>query len=132
MPASLTVGGVVFQWISLRGEVEPLSMLLEDVSRPGVDGHAYRQEGRRGRIFQMLGTADCATLALASAAHATLKARVGNAAAVVDDYGVMTTDLMLLDAERLRISPIAGVVGGLLGGGGQALLRVRLVLQKMR
>jgi hypothetical protein len=51
MPASLVVNATTFNWITLRGEVEPLGMVLEDVTRPGVNGHAYRQVGQRGQAF---------------------------------------------------------------------------------
>jgi hypothetical protein len=133
MSASLIVNATTFDWISLRGEVEPLGMVLEDVTRPGVNGQAYRQVGQRGQAFEMVGVADYASLAAANTAYASLKALVGSPGSIIDDYAITSSlNIILLDVRRLGIRPVRSAVGGLLAGSGQALLTVRMTLQRVK
>lgn len=130
MASSLAItGGPSFDWITLKGEGELLGMALEDVSRPGVKGHAYREDAKRAEPFWMTGSADYASLALANLAYADLKASVGKPATVLDDYGVTWLNLMLLRVDCIRKIPVRNAVGGLLGGAGQALLVARMLFQ---
>ena len=43
-------GGGELQFISLKGLVQSLAMVVQDISRPGVDGHAYRQDAKRAQV----------------------------------------------------------------------------------
>jgi hypothetical protein len=132
MAASITVSGSTFQFITLRGEAEPLGMILEDVTRPGENGHAYWEMGKRGRVFEMEGKADYTTLSAAATSFDSLKSKQGKLATVVDDRGKSWSNVMLLDVEKAGLRPLISAAGGLQSGAGRALLVVRLRLQVTR
>jgi hypothetical protein len=59
---------------------------------------------------------------------------VGSPGSIIDDYAITSSlNIILLDVQReLGIRPIGSAVGGLLAGSGQALLIVRMTLQRVK
>ena len=57
------IGG--YTMISVRGVVAPPAEMLTRVTRPGVDGQAYKEEGAHGSEVQLLSVVDLASAAAA-------------------------------------------------------------------
>lgn len=136
MPASITYEGGVANFLSLRGSPAGVGQAVEDLTRPGVNGHAYRKAGRRGAPFVMIGTADCLTAAEAklilhgvSGVDGLVGKAQGSIVSVVDDFARTWANVVLLEVEPLEERKIAGAVGGLNGISGTVLLVVRFVMQ---
>lgn len=115
-------------FISLRGLVQPVMMAMEDVSRPGVDGHAYRHMALRSPPFEMLGIVDCDDFPAARSLIETLSELQGFTVTVVDDFGTTFSNVMVLRVEPDQIRPALVAVGGV-SSGKAALLTIRLQLQ---
>ena len=130
---SVTLDGSVFNFIALRGEPEPMGVELEEVTRPGESGHAFWEDGLRGRPFEMEGLADHATLSAAATSFNQMKAKQGRSASLVDDRGTNYSNLVCLGVEKVSIRRIGGSVGGLQPpGAALALLVVRFRFQTAR
>jgi hypothetical protein len=50
------IGDAIF--IRLDGNIDPPGMQVEDITRPGVSGRAYRQDNVRGDEFELQGIVD--------------------------------------------------------------------------
>jgi hypothetical protein len=134
MPGTITVGGSTFNFISLRGEPEPVGLEVQEVSRPGQNGHAYWEVGKRGRPFEMEGYADYTSASAAATSFDAMKGKQGQvASSLLDDRGRTYFDVAVLSVEKVGIRPLAGSVGGLVPAGtGFALLIVRFRLQSTK
>jgi len=121
---SIQVDGATFSFISLRGEPEPVGMEVEVVTRPGVNGHAYWEDAKRGRPFDMEGYVDKGSFSDAASAFELMKAKQGKVGTVTDDRGRIFLNVAILGVERVSIRPVAGSVGGLLSAGSAAALLV--------
>jgi hypothetical protein len=129
---SITCNGSTVNFITLKGEVQALAPVVDDVTRPGVNGHAYWEAGSRGRPFEMVGYLDCATTSSARVFYLAMAAWRGKLASFMDDYGLTGQNAMMLEVEKLRIVPLRSPVGGTLGGGATVLLIMRFLMQMTR
>jgi hypothetical protein len=127
MPASISDGSPV-TFITLKGQVQPPGLMTEDISRPGVNGSAFRELQVSGEPFEMRGLRDCLNAADAKAKFALLKAMQGKTVTVVDDYGQSWTDVMLLSVEKAEQNALVLAAGGVQASA-TALLAVRFVMQ---
>lgn len=131
--ATITIDGTTFTFFTLRGEPEPVGLEVEPISRPGVHGHAYWEDAKRGRPFEMEGYADYASFTDATASFNSMKSKQGKIGTVVDDRARIFLYVAVLSVERVSIRPVSGVVGGLLASGAaKALLIVRFVMQSTK
>lgn len=124
MPASINT----IPFVTLKGQVQRAGLVVEDVTRPGVDGHAYRELARMGKPFEMIGMRDCLTFTTANAVYDALLLMQGTLVPVTDDYGAVFTGVMLLEVEKLELRPIRTPVGGV-EAGSLAWLVVRFLMQ---
>jgi hypothetical protein len=46
-----SVDDLTFRFLS--GNAEPTRLVVQDITRPGVNGHAYRQDALRGPQFEI-------------------------------------------------------------------------------
>jgi hypothetical protein len=126
---SITDGTTSTNFITFKGQVQKLGMHLEDVTRPGVDGHAFRKESQKSATFQLEGRRDVDNNAAAGTLFATLKSTYqGKIVTVVDDMGTTHTNLVCLDVERVDSFTLLRAVGGVSTSKG-AFLAVRFTLQ---
>src|SRR4051812_22950846 len=132
--STIVVGGATFNFITLRGEPEVVGVERQEVSRPGVNGHAYWEEGKRGRTFVMEGYLDYTTLVAAAIGFDAMKAKQGQiASSVSDDRDRPYNNVAILAVEKVAIRPIAGNIGGKIStGNAQALLIVPVHMQSTR
>ncbi len=125
---SAIVSDNTYTFISLQGATQRLGQRLEEITRDGVDGHAYRKQGKRGMPFQMIGVMDCDTLSGATTTYNALKGIEGSIVSVIDDVGDSLSGVALLSVEKQSIRKVLSGVGGVSSLHG-AMLYVRLTLQ---
>lgn len=116
-------------FLALKGEVQGIGQTVADISRPGVDGHEYRREGKRGRPFDLVGIVDADDNATASTMMTAFQNMRGTLVKIEDDHGAIYNDVMVLDVVKESQRPIGRAVGGL-SATAQTLLAVRFTLQK--
>ena len=105
-------------------------LTVAEITRPGVDGHAFREQGKRGAAFQVITTADFADAATAEAELAIYKALQGTLVTVVENDATSHANLCVLSVDLVAKRPVAAIAGGLVAdGGGTVLLVCRWVLQ---
>lgn len=126
-----SAGGGPFTFITLKGEIQSLAKVVDDVTRPGVDGHAYRENAKRGRIYEMVGLRDYLDNAAAVAEYADLMALQGTIVTVIDDRGATAQNVMVLEVERLALEPMLKSVGGLVANS-TYLMTMRFLMQNTK
>lgn len=93
-----SIGGLSV--ITLRGGINPgTGEQLQDITRPGVDGIAYRKVGKRGRPFTMESVVDVANAAAVTTAIANYKALQGTLVTVVENNGQTWTNVAVLNVR---------------------------------
>jgi hypothetical protein len=120
--------GGPYTFITLKGEIQSVARTVDDITRPGVDGHAYRENGKRGRIFEMFGLRDYLNHAAALAEYLNLQALQGQIVAVTDDRGGSAAAVMVLEVERLALEPMIKTAGGLVANS-TYLMTTRFLMQ---
>jgi hypothetical protein len=102
-----------YSFLTLKGAVDPgVGEQLEDITRPGVDGMAYRCIGRKGRPFQMDSTVDVVILTPGFVING-YQALQGTIVTIVDECGMTWTNYMVLSVEHRGTRRIRTVSGGL-------------------
>lgn len=90
-----------YDFLSLRGDLVPGNAVqVEEITRPGVGGIAYRHTGARGEPFRMVSLVDTATAAAAATLLRNYKALQGYLTTLADDTGQIWTNVMVL-----RVTP---------------------------
>lgn len=121
-------GGTIYQFITLKGHIQPLAMMVQDVTRPGVDGQAYRQEAKRAEKFKLMGIVDCDDMAAAATLLGVMKGLQGSLVDMKDDYGIVKTNVMMLGVTKTDQIPLITAVGGISTNKG-ALLTLEFQMQ---
>lgn len=126
---SITNGSTTYNLITLDGEAQPLGLMLEDVTRPGVNGHGFRELARHADPFAMVGWLDVNNNAACKTTFdAMVAAYAGKIVTVVDDQAASHTNLVCLKVERVDSYRLITAVGGVSVSKG-AMLAVRFTLQ---
>lgn len=97
--ATFTHGVTTYSFFSMRGAIDPSKERLAEITRPGVDGTAYKAIGRRGEPFQVVTTTlfTTDTIATAKVAYANLASAI---VSVTDDFGD-TWNLIMIENSRV-------------------------------
>ena len=103
--AASKIGSVQFRTIG-RFAPDPLGTTLEEISRPGADGHEYRDQGERSEPFTVTALVDVTSAANAAAMVETVKALQGTLVTVYDDRAQQYDDVCV---ERVRCQGIREV-----------------------
>ena len=106
-----TIGGITVTF--LRGQLMPTAETVEDITRPGKDGHAYRWLGERSEPQMLASLADVTGLASATATCTAYRALQGSLVTVVDDFGDTRANVMVQSVSGIRFRKIASAAGGL-------------------
>jgi hypothetical protein len=123
-----SIGG--FEFITLKGEIDlGNGMQVEDVSRPGVNGVAFRLLQRRGEPFRLASTVDVANLAAANTLLLDYKEMQGTLQDVEDEHGTVWSNLMVLSVRTRQRQYTVGKSGGLVVGNTGYLVLADWVLQ---
>lgn len=112
--ASGAIGGYTFA--SFSGEMCPGNgVTIEEITRPGVSGVAYRQVGSKGEASKVSTVADVSSAALAAALITAYRALQGTQVAVTDGNGITWSRVIVVAAKPGKVQAARALVGGLLG-----------------
>lgn len=110
----------IFEFMSLRGQIEGPRGQLEIDQRPGVDGTEILHLRNRGTPFTLTSIVDCESYAAAQGIYrgyqaAELHSAVGSSPVVQNDYDTITHGYKckVLGVRLLSIRKAAVIVGGL-------------------
>jgi len=126
------------QFFTVRRPTAPPAEVPEDITRPNVDGVAFRKTGRRGETYQLVATIDLIT-------SADVKARIDAAAnlcstvvTIIDDIrdgsGNGTSwGLQLIHASRVvSANRVEGAVGGINGTAAKFIVVIEFEVRDTR
>ena len=125
-----TIGGQSV--LTFLGAVDGLlGQTLEEITRAGVDGHAFRRLGLRADPFQIDTVVDLEDAEAAEDEYAAYKALQGTLVSLVEPDATEHADLAVLRVTIVSRQAIATSVGGVNLDAGDAgtLLRCRWTLQ---
>lgn len=98
-------------FIDLRGAVEQFGETLQDITRPGQDGVAFRKVGERGPVFEMVSIVDTTNAAAAQALYEDYKGDQGSIVNITDDKAVSHSNYAVLDVRVASIKYTSMIVG---------------------
>lgn len=104
-----TIGALTLDLLS--AVYEPTGETVEEITRPGVSGHAFLRLGARGRPYALRGTLFVATAADADTFRAACLALQGTLVSVVDDAGETHAGQMCLVARPGRLRAVSSALG---------------------
>lgn len=114
--------------LSLNGPVHPLGQVLEEIVRPGVDGHAYREIGKRSLPSELIAVVDAADAEDAQSTIEYLAGQQGKLIGLTLSSGVSFDDVMLVSVQQVAGHAIVAASGGTVSGA-TYLLTLRIVVQ---
>ena len=103
----------VFNFVTLKGGVHPPGQTLGEITRPRVDGEAYRRSGIRGNTFTLTSQVDVDSEVEAKAEIEGYKAIQATLQTVVDSSGQTWTNVVIVRVDPQSRKKIEGAVGGL-------------------
>ena len=101
-----------YDFISFKGGLGPTGENLEEITRPNVDGIAYRKTGKRALPFQMISTVDVDSAEDAKDLLLDYKLLQGSLWTIEDDTGKEWENVAVIEIEHLYTRKIEGAVGG--------------------
>lgn len=122
MMASL--GGRTFVTLNMTGGGAGPAMTIEQITRPGVDGNAFLQTGRRGQQVTYDSLRDCASGNAVKTEFAAYLTLVGTRRTLVDSLGNSYT-VVVMGVTRNQEAGVALFSGG---SGGSHILRATWTL----
>jgi len=118
-----------YDFISLRGRLRGLGERLAEITRPNVDGQAYKKAGKRAPVSTLASLRDIDTEANAEALALAYEALKGTLVTVVDDHANQTDYVAVIDVDVSLAEEIKGASGGLCEAGSNYLVRAVWQLQ---
>jgi hypothetical protein len=114
--------------LRLVGQLEPGDgENVQDITRAGVDGRAYRKTGKRAPPAQVTTVVDLGGSAAVKAALAAYKALQGTLVTVVTESSGTYTNVMVKSVREVDTKRVMSAVGGTTAG--TRLLACQWVLQ---
>ena len=103
---------ITVTFTTMRGEPAGIGDEVQDVTRPGVDGHEIRRRGKRGRLFRVRTAADFTTAANARAAILDYHKLRGDVVTLTDAHAVDWTEVLVSEVRTMLYRQGATIVGG--------------------
>lgn len=103
----------VTTFVTVNVEIRPPTLQVEDITRPGVDGKAFKRVAVQGGEFVVSGWIDLVDTSTMTVMVGTIKGFVGKLLTIDDSFGVSHTMIVCKALRSLVRSPAAVVVGGL-------------------
>lgn len=100
-------------FLRLAGEPLPLGQTVEDITRQGVDGAAFRTTGTRSRPQEWRSLVDCADAATVKTTYASYRGLIGKLVTRTDELGNAWTNVAVLDVRMVRQHKVSTFVGGI-------------------
>lgn len=106
-----TIGSEDF--ITMEGTLNHLGEVVQDISRPGIDGHAARKLGRKAAEATVRTFRDVEDAAAAKARSLTYLNLRGSVVAVIDGLGNFWTNVLIqdvrVDPPQRTVNPVGGL-----------------------
>jgi len=112
--SSSSIGG--YTMITVRGTPQPAGMVLADITRANVDGHAYQEQGYHAAPEFLTSIVDLTTAAGVKTEIEGYKALQATLVTIVDDLGNSWTNVAILSVRTSGGKYVACPVGGVNGG----------------
>lgn len=127
---SAQIGGLQF----LR--IDPVTTApgeeVENITRPGVDGVAYRKLGKRAVGQRLMALVDVADIAARLTLIQSASALRGTLITMYDNFGQAWTKMLVVRAEEHKTEPVRGAIGGIAGTAGTLLVTLEFELVDTR
>jgi|GEM_PF-2287655 len=128
-PSLTQVGTAVeVQFIVFSGVLQPFGHTMRDITRPGVDGQAWRKEGRRAMASSFRAMRDST-----NAAVEALKQQVADLKSAIhtfkDEFGTDVGRVIVVDTKLIEDRRLGAATGGL-ANPSQRLLTWEILLQR--
>jgi hypothetical protein len=108
-----SIGG--YSFVTKAGaDPAPPAMIVDEITRDGIDSQAYRQIAKRGQKVSWVTEADTNTPSTLFSAYQALQ---GTLVTVIADDGGSFANVMVLAVERIRVKKVLSSAGGITGGG---------------
>lgn len=101
--------------ITMRGGPTPEAERIVDITRPGVDGAAYKKIGKRADRFEMMTMSGSNSAANAWGLVETYRNLVGTLVTLVDDHDVTWNNVAVHRIANPRVRKVATPAGGTTG-----------------
>ena len=122
------IGGIIF--LTVKGGINPgHGEQVEEITRAGVDGVAFRKIGKRGQPFRLQATVDVLSNLSAQSLVNACKSLQGALVDISDDTGAGWYDYVVLQVRHVQTKRVMRAVGGLTSGAGAYLVTVDFWLQ---
>lgn len=108
--------------IIFSGAVQSANRTIEDITRPGADGHSYRTLGLKSPASTVQTAVDCADATTVQTVKATYRGLVGSIVTVIDAKGTTHTNI-IVEGVDIQEQPIVGAAGILTGSSPTFLVR---------
>ncbi len=105
-----TVGGNPM--ITMTGTPRLLEERLRDITRPGVDGSAFKKLGKRAEWFEIRTMSGAASAAAANTLIEGYRDLVGTLVVLVDDHNITWNNVVVLRITQAAIRKISTPAGG--------------------
>ncbi|HEV7301611.1 MAG TPA: hypothetical protein VGN72_19760 [Tepidisphaeraceae bacterium] len=104
--------GAIYPFTVAKGDApQPLQQSVREVSRPGVNGHAFRWEGKRSEPFEIIVGRDHTSVMEAVDFLLRYRELVGSLVTYVDQMGVRSDSVMVHNMRREPMSRMIGISG---------------------
>ena len=105
------------QFISVVAEAADPAEMVEEITRPHVDGVALKRTGKRGVPFRVVAVRDVDTQANLEDSLAAYSAMQGTIVTVVNNQGISRQNVAVLRVPPAQIEDMGTAVGGIEGTG---------------
>lgn len=116
MPSSGSItplNGSAITFAVFRGFFHGMGQEIEEITRPNVDGHGFRQRALRALSADFISVRDAATKEEVESIIATYLAAQGKVATVVDARGTSHANVIIEKVVIQSVMPATTVIGGI-------------------
>ncbi len=123
-------GITTLDFLLLNGSPDPLGETLEEITRPNVDSHSYRRQGKRAATYQLLSREDVDAEADVKTRLETYKTFIGKFVTITDSLGNVRDNVMIIAVNMGRQKKIVGASGQKISTTAGAMLECIWVCQE--
>jgi len=110
---SLSDGSTTVTFLKCSGQLQPFAKSSADLTRPGVDGVAFRLEGKRSEASKFDAMRDTTNTAAESLKQSVADFK-GQLVTFIDDFGVTVEKVFVKDVKLVMEKAIGGATGGII------------------
>lgn len=111
-----------FDFLLLNGSPDPISESVDEITRPNVDSHAFRRQGKRGQRYQLFSRTDVDDEPAVKTQLEAYKAFVSKIVTVTDSINNVRDNVIVLGVQMQRQKKILGASGTLISTTAGAML----------